>query len=200
MNQHDRIPSETKKVLQNFAVAYFFVLRIKLENAELIERSLQNQVPKNLLLSELAHGYINGAITEFVLLLYDSAALLKRHTGNYEYKVGGSIDKIFKFRRHILAHRGCNWGSEESMATIEGLSQERIFQTSYKAANEFVLDLRRYMSFEPIEKNPAIQKIRKPDFDNLLKNSPELGFHTPVFEISDVINFFGSSLLPEKGR
>ena len=200
MTNKNRIPNDAKKFLQNFAVAYFFILRIQLENAELIEKSLRNITPKNHLLSELGHGYINGAITEFVLLLYDSAELLKKTTGTYQYKPGGAIAQIFKFRRHILAHRGCNWGSKESKETLASLSQESIFQASYKAGNEFVQDLRNYLTFDPIDKNPLIQKIRRPDFENLLKNSPELGFYSPIFEMNEVIQFFGSSLLPNSEK
>lgn len=127
MRSKNQIPNEVRKSLQDFAIAYFFVFRVQLENAELIEKSLRGDIPKNSILLELGHGYINGAVREFVLLLYDTVELLKKNTGTYKYKTGGAIDQIFKFRRNILAHRGCNWGSDESKEIIQFLAQESIY-------------------------------------------------------------------------
>lgn len=194
MKTETQMPPEIKKSLQDFAVAYFFIFRIQLENAELLEKTLRSETPKNKLLLELGHGYINGAISEFVLILYDTIDLFKKNISIYRYKTGGAIDQIFKFRRHILAHRGCNWGTQESTDTISYFSTESIYKTCHEAAVEFVQDLRNYISFDPIEKNPGIQKIRRPDLINLIENSPELGFYLPAYNMDEAIEFFGASL------
>ncbi|MBL7544071.1 MAG: hypothetical protein JNL11_09650 [Bdellovibrionaceae bacterium] len=165
--------------------------------SQYFSKRLNITTSNNSLLTELGHGYINSAVTEFVLSLYDIADFLKKITGIYKYKTDGAMDLVFKFRRNILAHRGCNWGSEESNKTRKFLSQETIFKTCHDAAHEFMLDLREYISFEPLDNCPMIQKLEKHDLDNLFRNSPELKYRYAAPSMSEVINFFGTSLLPD---
>lgn len=194
--ENNRISQEDKKALQQFAVAYYFVFRLQLENAELIEQTLQRENPQNSLFSELANGYIHGSVSEFVLLLYDSADLLKKVTGTYKYNSNGPMADVFRFRRHFLAHRACNRNSEESKDTRNSFGPGVIYKKCHEAAFEYSQDLQRYISFDPIENIPLIQKFRQGDFESLIRNSPTLSFQKPAHHIEDVKKFFGSSLLP----
>lgn len=92
----------------------------------------------------------------------------------------------------------CNWGSAESKKIIEFLQQNKIYETCHKAALEFVEDLQKFISFEPIEKYPTIQKIWKKELVDLFRNSPELKFNYTVPNIDEVIRFFGVTLMPNK--
>lgn len=197
MDHRTQISAEIQKSLQDFAITYFFVYKIQIENAELVSKNLLTIKPNNGLLSELGYGYINGSVTEYVLSLYDAVMLLKKAIREYEYKPNEPIDLIFKFRRHVLAHRGCNWGSAESNETLKFLAEGNIFKTCHEAANEFVQDLRKYMNFSPLKQFPRIQKIMKHDLDNLFNKAPELAYYYSISNLDEVKKFFGTDLLPE---
>lgn len=185
--------SKHHEALAQFAANYFYVGRIRLKNAILLWKNGIDPAAQNHMIFELIVGYTNYALYEFALLLYDAKENLLKIDTTYKYADGSAISKVIEFRRHVLAHRGANWGSTGSKAVIDAVSENPlpILSDAISAAKEFLLELKkRDIKIYELAGAPPIPTMRLPQLKELLAVMPKSGMWVTVHNADEVESFF----------
>lgn len=187
----------SKKILDStvdFGTAYYFLMRVRLLNAQKLMAAINQGKVKNGVILELAYAYIQNAATDFALSLYDFLEVFKGLKPIFEYQNGSAISKVMAFRRHVLAHKGKNWGTEESKKVLEELNKDAgsLFVNCFKAMEELTTIFKdRGIVYGPGKMRPAAQLIRGPELQALLEKIPQDGQFVPVPSEDELIKFFG---------
>jgi hypothetical protein len=181
------------EALANFAANYFYIGRLRLKNAILLWNHGIDRAQQNSMMFELVVGYTNYALYEFALLLFDAKENLVKIDSSYMYAEGSAVFKVIEFRRHVLAHRGSNWGSDGSRAIIESVSKNplSILNDTIAAAKEFMAELKsRNIKIYDITEVPPIPAMNLPVLDNFLVAMPKTGFFASITNADEADRFF----------